>query len=57
MLGSSNYVCPFASIVFKDQINMSFHGNQLNGDIVANFLLKCSIDIPNGTKWNISEGF
>ena len=36
---------------------MGFHGNQI-GDMVPNFTgRKNSIDIPNGTKWNVSGKF
>ena len=48
----SDPVFQIMPIFDKDYMNMGFHGSQIEY-IVAILLLKCSIGIPNGTKYGM----
>ena len=49
------FIFSYPEVVFK--VDMSFHGNKKR-KYSSNFTVeKHSIDIPNGTKWNVSEKF
>ena len=56
MLRLQDHVFQILPIFDIDDMNMSFSSNQME-DIVAILLQKRSIDIPNGTKWNVSVQF
>ena len=56
MLRSQDQVFQIVPIFYKDHMNVSFHGNQIE-DMVAILMQKHSIGIPNGTKWNVSREF